>query len=291
MLRPAIFKLIICLSLILPLRLCAQVHQELGIMAGVSNYYGDLQQNWFPGYAYKPMGGLLYKYFMSPYIGLRTGLSYTNLTAADSLSHNPAQIARNLSFATHLIELHAALEINFRPIEIKKAHFSPYIFGGMAIFYYNPYAIDPQGNKVYLKPLSTEGEGLAMYPDRRPYSLVNMSFPFGGGLKFFITRRLLLAFEMGYRYTNTGYLDDVSKSYVDLNVLNLQKGPESAQMSYRGNTVAGWNGMYPTYGDPRGNPNSNDWYWYGNLTLTIFFRQLGGVGETENTDCPKLFGR
>ena len=143
MLRPAIFKLIICLSLILPLRLCAQVHQELGIMAGVSNYYGDLQQNWFPGYAYKPMGGLLYKYFMSPYIGLRTGLSYTNLTAADSLSHNPAQIARNLSFATHLIELHAALEINFRPIEIKKAHFSPYIFGGMAIFYYNPYAIQP----------------------------------------------------------------------------------------------------------------------------------------------------
>jgi len=89
MLRPAIFKLIICLSLILPLRLCAQVHQELGIMAGVSNYYGDLQQNWFPGYAYKPMGGLLYKYFMSPYIGLRTGAN----SAQPEFCHAPHRAA------------------------------------------------------------------------------------------------------------------------------------------------------------------------------------------------------
>ena len=272
-----------------PAQIIAQVHQELGIMTGVANYYGDLQQSWLPNYGYKPMGGILYKYFMSPYIGLRTGLSYTNLTAADSLSNNPAQIARNLSFATHLIELQGALEINFRPIEIKKAHFSPYIFGGMAVFYYNPYAIDPQGQKVYLRPLSTEGEGLSMYPDRKEYSLVNMSFPFGAGLKFFITRKIILAFELGYRYTNTGYLDDVSKSYVDLNNLNIIKGPIAAEMSYRGNTVQGWNGNYPTYGDPRGNPNANDWYWYGNLTLTVFFHKFSGDQETKNTDCPKFF--
>ena len=289
MLRPAIIRLFFYCSLLLPLTLPAQEHQEVGIMAGVANYYGDLQQSWAPNYGYKPMGGILYKYFMNPNIGIRTGLSYTNLTAADSLSKNPAQIARNLSFATHLIEFHAALEINFLPIEIKKAHFSPYIFGGMAVFYYNPYALDPQGQKIYLRPLSTEGEGLPQYPDRKEYSLVNMSFPFGGGLKFFISKTILLAFELGYRYTNTGYLDDVSKSYVDLNVLNAAKGYVAAEMSYRGNTLPGWNGEYPVDGQSRGNPSANDWYWYGNLTLTIFFRQLHGSNDPQKTDCPRLF--
>ncbi len=62
---------------------------------------------------------------------------------------------------------------------------TPYLFGGISVFYFNPYATDPAGDKVYLRPLSTEGEGLPMYPDRKEYSLVNMAFPFGGGFKFF----------------------------------------------------------------------------------------------------------
>ncbi len=288
-LRPAIFRLFFCLSLLSNVCLKAQQHQELGLMAGVANYYGDLQQSWFPNYGYEPMGGIIYKYFMNPHIGIRTGLSYTNLTASDALSNNPAQQARNLSFSTHLVELHAALEINFAPLEIRKAHFTPYIFGGIALFYYNPYATDPQGNKVYLRPLSTEGEGLSMYPDRKEYSLVNMSFPFGGGFKVLIAKHIVLAYELGFRYTNTGYLDDVSKSYVSLNTLLMNKGPISAEMSYRGNTAPGWNRAYPNYGDTRGNPNSNDWYWYGNITLTFFFRQFNGHGEPQKTDCPRLF--
>ena len=106
----------------------------------------------FPNYGYNPMGGIVYKYFMSPHLGLRVGATYTNLTAADSLSNIPNNVERNLSFTTHLFELHGALELNFFPIEVLKKKATPYVFGGISVFYFNPFANDPSGNKVFLRP-------------------------------------------------------------------------------------------------------------------------------------------
>ncbi len=282
-------RIFLSLCLLFSAQLYAQEHHELGIMGGVANYYGDLQPSLLPSYGYKPVAGILYKYFISPFIGLRCGATYNSLTASDSRSDIAADRARNLSFSTTVYELHAALEINFRPIEVKKKKFTPYIFGGISAFYFNPYATDNAGNKVFLKPLSTEGEGLSMYPDRKPYSLVNMAFPIGGGLKFLMGKRMILCVEMGYRYTNTDYLDDVSKSYVDLNVLQANRGTLAAQMSYRGNTASGWNGTYPNYGVARGDNQANDWYWYGTISLCVFFHSRSFEADYINTKCPKVF--
>ena len=277
------------LLLFFPARVGAQVHQEMGVSCGVANYYGTLQSSFLPTYGYKFMGGVIYKYYMNPYVGIRTGVSYANLTAADSLSSNAGFKARNLSFSTHLWELHAALEINFAPLDILKAHFTPYIFGGISAFYYNPYALEPGGQKVFLRPLDTEGEGMPQYPDRREYSLVNMAFPFGGGLKCLIANKIVLAAEVGFRYTNTGYLDDVSKSYVNLDTLAYYKGPLSKQMAFRGNTVPGWNGTYPGYGDNRGNNIANDWYWFANFTITLYFNRVSRNDDENKIDCPRIF--
>jgi hypothetical protein len=255
----------------------------------VANYYGDLQPKFFASYGYQPMGGIVYKYFLSPHVGLRVGASYTNLTAADSLSKIPENVSRNLSFATHLFEFHGAVEINFLPVDVLRRKVTPYIFGGLALFYFDPYAIDPAGDKVFLRPLSTEGEGLPMYPDRKQYSLVNMAFPFGGGFKFFIGKTIMLTGELGFRYTNTDYLDDVSKSYVNLDTLQAYKGKLARAMSYRGNTLAGWTGENPNYGFQRGDTKSNDWYWYGNITVTIYFRAFGNPKEYLKTKCPGFF--
>jgi len=243
----------------------------------------------FPNYGYEPMGGIVYKYFMSPHVGLRFGASYTNLTAADSMSNVPALKARNLSFTTHLFEVHGALELNLLPIEVLKKKFTPYIFGGISVFYFNPFAQDSNGNRVFLRPLGTEGEGLPMYPDRKEYSLVNVAFPFGGGFKFFIGNKLMLTTEVGFRYTNTDYLDDVSKTYVNLDTLAAYKGALAAAMSFRGNTVKGWDQIKPGYGDYRGNPSANDWYYYVNLTVTVYFRAFGNPREYLKTKCPALF--
>jgi len=276
--------------LFLPLLLQAQQdHHEIGLTVGASNYYGDLQPRLFPNYGYNPMGGIVYKYFMSPHVGLRVGASYTNLTAADSLSNIPNNVARNLSFTTHLFEVHGALEFNFWPIEVLKKKASPYIFGGISAFYFNPFAEDDAGNKVFLRPLSTEGEGLPMYPDRKQYSLVNMAFPFGGGFKFFIGKTIMLTTEIGFRYTNTDYLDDVSKSYINLDTLFAYKGKLARQMAFRGNKVPTWSGDNPDYGFQRGDSKSNDWFWYVNVTATVYFRAFGNPREYLKTKCPIFF--
>ncbi len=58
---------------------------------------------------------------------------------------------------------------------------SSYVFGGVALFHFDPYVMD-SGEKVFLKPLSTEGQGLAEYPDRKAYSLTQFTLPFGAGV-------------------------------------------------------------------------------------------------------------
>lgn len=264
-------------------------HHEIGIAMGVANYYGDLQSKFWASYGYQPMGGIVYKYFMTPRIGLRVGASYSNLTAADSLSNIPVNKARNLSFRTHLFEVHGALEFNFLPIDIFRRKATPYIFAGISAFYFNPFAEDNTGKRHYLRPLSTEGQGLPMYPDRKQYSLVNMAFPVGGGFKFFIGKKIMLTTELGFRYTNTDYIDDVSRSYVNLDSLQAYKGVLARSMAYRGNALPGWSGDNPNYGFQRGDTKSNDWYWYGNITVAIYFRAFGNPREYLKTKCPGFF--
>jgi len=282
-------RILFSLALIFPMCLQAQQHHEIGLSFGVANYYGDLQDQWFPSYGYKPVGGIIYKYFMSPHVGLRFGVNYAAVTAADSLSDIAANRARNLSFATNILEGNVGLELNLLPIDVGRCKFTPYVFGGIAVFYFNPYALDPSGNKVYLKPLSTEGEGLAAYPDRKPYKLVQTAYPFGGGLKFFVGNIFMIAPEIGFRYTNTDYLDDVSKSYVNLDTLNANKSKLATQMSFRGNTVRGWDGNYPNYKFQRGDSKTNDWYWFGTITITVYFRTFGNVRDYLQGRCPSFW--
>ena len=59
--------------LLLPFVAVAQKHHDVGIFGGTSRYYGDLQQKLFPKEGYRAAGGLTYKYFMRPKVGLRFG--------------------------------------------------------------------------------------------------------------------------------------------------------------------------------------------------------------------------
>jgi hypothetical protein len=258
-------------------------------MAGVANYYGDLQTQSMPDYGFKPMGGIMYKYFISPHVGLRFGASFAQLTAADSLSDIPVNKARHLSFATNLFEVHGGLELNLLPIDIDRMKVTPYAFGGVAIFYSNPYTTANNGDKVFLRPLSTEGQGLSNYPDRKEYKLVNVAFPIGGGLKFFIGKTLMVTTEVGLRYCATDYLDDVSRSYVNLDTLVAYRGAQAASLAYRGNEVPGWDGAYPNYRHQRGDSKNNDWYYFAGLNVNIYFAALGNVKEYIQTKCPSWF--
>ena len=267
----------------------AQLHHEIGLMGGVANYYGDLQTLTVPAYGYKPMGGINYKFFFTPHVGVRFGASFAQLTAADSLSNIPANKARHLSFETNLFEFHGGLEVNFLPIDLDRMKVSPYIFGGIGVFYYNPYTTALNGDKVFLRPLSTEGQGIPNYPDRKEYKLVNASFPMGGGLKFLIGKALVITTEVGLRYCATDYLDDVSRSYVNMDTLFAFRGAQATQLSYRGNEVAGWDGNYPNYKYQRGDSKENDWYYFTGLNVAVYLKALGNIQQYLQTKCPAFF--
>lgn len=282
-------RILLTLALLLPLCMQAQRHHEIGLFAGVSNYYGDLQDKFIPDEGYRPNAGIIYKYFMNPRVGLRFGANYTKLTAADSLSDIMVKRRRNLRFETNLIELHGGIELNLFAVDINRVKVSPYIFGGIGVFYYNPYTDGMRGEKVYLRPLSTEGQGLSMYPDRKYYSLVNMAFPFGGGMKFLIGKALVVTTEIGFRYTATDYLDDVSKSYVNMNDLFNERSQQAVDLSFRGDELHSWDGNYPDYKYQRGDSRANDWYWFGGISVAIYLNAFGNSQEYWQAKCPGLF--
>lgn len=287
-------RYILSVALLLPLLSQAQKHHEAGLSFGVSNYYGDLQDKIFPLSGYHPMVGVSYKMFMTPRVGLRFGASYTTLSGADSLSDIQALKLRNLNFTTRVIGAEAGVEYNFWPIDRVRCRFSPYVFAGVGVFYSNPFTNGMNGEKVFLRPLSTEGQGLPSYPDRKPYSNVNISFPFGAGVKVLVNKTLVISAEMGFRPTTTDYLDDVSKSYVNLDTLAKYKGTQSVQLSYRGNKADGWYGngngngqSYVDYGYKRGDSRANDWFWFGNVTIGLYLKASGNTRTYWQTNCPR----
>lgn len=279
-------RIILSIAFLLPLTTFAQVHHEFGVSAGVSSYYGDLQPDLFPDNNTHAMGGFMYKYFMNPQVGLRFGVSYTKLSAADSLSRIPARVERNLSFSSNLLEFHGGFEFNLLPIEKDRNKFTPYAFLGIAVFRFNPYTYGPQGEQIFLRPLGTEGQNIPDYPDRREYKLVNVAFPVGAGFKIFFGKTFMITPEIGFRYTNTDYLDDVSKSYVNMQTLREYRGPYAAEYAFRTDELGSWDGNYPDYRYQRGDSKSNDLYWFANLNVTVYLKNLGNLHDYWQANCP-----
>ena len=289
-------RILLSLLIIIPFTVAAQrpaprPHHEIGLFAGVSNYYGDLQPEWFPSNGYRPNMGIIYKYFIHPRIGFRFGMNYTRLTAADSLSNIPFNVQRNLRFETGLFEAHAGVELSLLAVDFDRAKVSPYIFGGIAAFYHNSFTDGMKGEKVYLRPLSTEGQGIPVYPERKQYSLVNMAFPVGGGMKFFIGKTLMISTEIGFRYTTTDYIDDVSKSYVHRDSLFAFRSQQSVDLAFRTDELYGPESqiMYPQYGEQRGDSKNNDWYWFGGISVTLYLDAFGNLREYWQANCPAMF--
>ncbi|MDP4264075.1 MAG: DUF6089 family protein [Bacteroidota bacterium] len=266
------------------------VHSQrvhIGVFGGLSAYNGDLTDKFLPKKVTNGAIGITGNYELTDQFMLRGGLTYTVVGGADRFSDKPSLRERNLAFETKLIELSALGE--YYIFNLYDTRYSPYVFAGLAVFHYNPYAFNGTTNKIYLKPLSTEGEGLAGYPQRKPYSLTQIAIPFGGGIKYAINDNLRIGLELGLRKLFTDYLDDVSTTYVDPGDLLAAKGQLAVDMSYRGDEVAGGNPAYPAKGSQRGSDKKKDWYYFFGIHLTYRLGASGGFfGGTGNTN--KRFG-
>lgn len=240
--------------------LCYGQGWEAEISAGLSGYKGDLTQNHFAVKTMRPAAGFNLKYNFDNTILLRGGILWGSLEGNDSYNKRADLKARNLSFETQIVEYSLIGEYNLLEPDIFYAY--PYIFGGIGMFKFNSYAYDNDHKKTYLHPLNTEGQGLAEYPDRKPYSRTQFCIPFGLGWKLKFSKRFEFIYELGYRLLFTDYLDDVSKPYVDPQVLLAGRGPKSVEMAYRSKLPV-------VAGDIRGNREVNDWYYFHGIKLLV----------------------
>ena len=189
---------------------------EFGIGVGAAHYFGDLNTRAKLNRP-KIAAGIFFRKNFGNYIAARIVANYAQLGYSDIYNtHNEFMLTRNLSFNTNVWELSLRGDFNFfrfLPGD-PEFNFTPYVSLGVGVFSYDPYAY-LQGQKYFLRPLGTEGQGSSLYPDRKPYSSMAICFPIGVGIKYAFNERFNIGLEITHRFTTTDYLDDVSKTYVD----------------------------------------------------------------------------
>ena len=244
---------------------------ELVMAGGIMSYLGDLNNQSAFGEIH-PAAGAGLRCRLDNRWSVRLQGSYGTISAMTDCIES-----RNLSFRSRLSEAALLAEFDFRPYGsgATESQWTPYIFGGLAVFHYNPETqyTDMTGTVrwAYLQPLHTEGQGTAAYPDRHPYTLTQLSLPFGVGLRCRLGKNLSLTAEYGFRKTWTDYLDDVSTTYVGADLLQseVEEGGLAARLADRSTNAN-------AVGIKRGDDSLDDWYSYLNLSLGINMEMLFG---------------
>ena len=198
---------------------------EFGITAGGAHYFGDLN-NRAAFNRPKPAFGIFFRKQFSEYISARVSAHFAQVGYSDIYSKNEFQRLRNLSFNSNIYEFAVQGDFNFfkfTPYNPANS-FTPYVTLGVGVFNFDPYAY-LKGKKVFLRPLGTEGQTIG-YLGRKPYSTTAFCIPFGVGLKYNLTEKVNISFEVTHRFTSTDYLDDVSTTYVGNG--RFQSGPIDA---------------------------------------------------------------
>lgn len=289
-----------------------KIYNSIAISVNALNYYGDLSPS--PGRIStdisftSPGIGISYTRRFGPRWAVQAQFMFGTLKGSDSESASKVdptsgayRYNRNLSFRNQIKELSVVAIVDLfdnQGTYMSRVKWTPYVYLGFAAFLHNPQAIAPArdlygaalpqaGQYVDLRDLGTEGQYSTLNATDanygiKPYSLFQAAIPFGIGARFRLNEVLDLSADIGFRYTFTDYLDDVSANYVDLGRLN---SPLAQAMSYRTNelpgmplhptaevgnngivTEAGYGSEYPT--NKRGGKNENDIYMVTRIQLS-----------------------
>lgn len=243
-------------------------------------YIGDLNPTKHYPRDTKLGGGLLFRHNFSDRFALRLQGLYGTLQAYDSDSDDSLAVLRNLHFRSRMFEFAGIMEVNFfkyRSREKDGRTWTPFLFAGIAYFRANPQA---QLNDTWysLQQLGTEGQGTSAR-DTEAYKIDQLSLPFGAGLKFNFGR-LDMQLEWGLRRTSTDYIDDVSDTYVDNDLLAVENGPLAAAFGDRSglNELPG----YSNADRARGDRNTRDWYSYSGISFTYILSRFSDCDAQYN---------
>jgi len=259
---------------------------DFGLNLGAANYLGEIG-----GSSGEARGFLLdmrfdqtsfavggfFRYSFSNSLAAKLSVNFARIEGADSLSDNPNRIARNLSFRTDMIEAtltgeYAFLVLNDLSRRSKsRVDFRAHAFTGAGVLFYYPYA---QANNewFYLRPLQTEGVENA-------YNEMTIVVPLGIGASFTFNNKIRLGMEIGYRFSFTDYLDDVSTDYaydprspeddVELPFEESKIFANRSDEAYaRGNPDLPDRGFFRR-GSIRGNPDTNDGYLLAQFNISM----------------------
>ncbi|PLX10050.1 MAG: hypothetical protein C0594_05415 [Marinilabiliales bacterium] len=166
--------------------------------------------------------------------------------------------SRNLSFRTPIIETALQLGVKYRNISL---------FAGIGAFYFNPMA-KYDGQWYSLRESGTGGQGLA--PTRSKYDPIGLCLPLGFSYDIEISDNSLLSISYGFRFTNTDYIDDVSTTYYENDLLKQSRGDVAAALGDRTPELDGGYLHYPN--ETRGNPKTKDRYMFFGIEYCFFLK-------------------
>ena len=239
-------------------------YMTLGLSLNALNYYGDLAPN--PGRFStdlsftRPAVGLTFSNRYGPRFAISAGFLYGTLRGSDFSSADVGdakngmfRFYRNLSFRNRIKELSVTASFDLyenQATYLSRLSWTPYAFAGVTVFHHNPQALAPAnglngqplpeaGQWVNLRELGTEGQYANLETTDanyglKPYNLIQAAIPIGLGVRFKLNEVVDFSAELGFRYLFTDYIDDVSRNYVDLGVLDSEL---ARALSYRGNEV------------------------------------------------------
>ncbi len=215
---------LIFISLFITKNTDAQIY-EVGVFVGGSNFIGDVGATTYISPNQAAYGAIL-KWNRSPRHTFRASFIFTDLEGIDAKSDDPRRVQRDYSFNTSIVEISAGMEFTFLDFDLHTAGLkgTPYLYTGITAanhdnFYFN------EAGEITSEKTSSWAFGI----------------PMALGYKTNITTHIILAAEIGARYT---FSDELDGSKPDSEFRE--------QFSF-------------------GNTNSTDWYVFSGITLTYTF--------------------
>ncbi|OUS15591.1 hypothetical protein A9Q93_06545 [Nonlabens dokdonensis] len=198
---------------------------EVGIFAGTSNIIGDVGSTQYIQFKDMAIGGI-FKWNRSNRHSFRASVIAANMIGDDNDSDDISRDLRGLKYNYSLIEASIGIEYTFWEWDLYsgRSQFVPYLYTGLTGFSYSSFALNNTNE-------------LEEYDNS-----VDIAIPIVFGIKANITPKLILAAEVGARYTFTDNLDG-SNPDGDMDFDSLRFG----------------------------NINNNDWYMFSGVTLTYTF--------------------
>jgi len=219
-------RIIIFISLIFcTLNANSQIH-EIGVFGGASNFIGDIGSTAYfsPN---EPVIGILYKWNRSTRHAFRFSYIQGAIKGQDSYSKAENRKLRGYTFENNIKEFSAGLEFNFLDFDLHEGQdklFTPYMFMGVNYVMYD---------ELYIEAKKSKKDGKSS----------TFALPIILGMKTLLTKNLIVAGEIGARFTFTDNLDGSNPKNSNFESLKF------------------------------GNLNSKDWYVFTGITVTYTFGQ------------------